>query len=94
MIHNFDDTSKPRLSLDHATGDWGVIMADGRVIACRDYAEATYAVEHNGDLPRPVDMSGFTPAQRRAAYLRATAPSAATRNPLTGHFTGGDRGQR
>lgn len=94
MIHNFDDTSKPRLSLDHATGGWGVIMPDGRVIACRDYAEATYAVEHGGDLPQRNDMSDFTPAQRRAAYLRATAPVAMNRNWLTGHFTGGDRGEQ
>ena len=94
MIHNFDDTSKPRLSLDRESGKWSVIMTDGRVIACRDYAEAVYAVEHNGDLPRPVDMSGFTPAQRRTAYLRAMTIDTVTRNPLTGHFTGGDRGER
>ena len=46
------------------------------------------------NCPKPFDYSGFTAAQRRAAYLGSHVPGGRPRNPLTGHFTGGDGGDR
>lgn len=88
------DLSPRRLMVTATDNGFTVTMADGSERNFANYGDADYAAEHNGELPQPFDYSGFTAAQRRAAYLRATSPGDRPRNPLTGHFTGGDRGDR
>ena len=83
--------SRGKGTMARVESEWVITWEDGSQQGFKNLGDAFYALGHNGDdsptLAQAHDMM-------KDAKPEVWAWETPCRNPITGHFTGGDRGQR
>ena len=83
--------SRGKGKMTRVESEWVITWEDGSQQGFKNLGDAFYALGHNGD-DSPTLAQAL--AMMQGARPEVWAWETERRNPITGHFTGGDRGQR
>ena len=90
---NATDNPKPTLRYDHDSGAYIVTYAEGTEEKFFSLNDAIWARDHDGDHAPTLWDILVDLAEARALAASQPVIDPYSRNPLTGHFRGGDRGE-
>ena len=87
MVHS--NGSRGKGTMARVESEWVITWEDGSQQGFKNLGDAFYALEHNGDDSPTLAQALEVTNKARPELLVWDTPR---RNPITGHFTGGDRG--
>ena len=91
MVHSNGSRGKGKMTRTDSDCPWVITWEDGSEQGFKNLGDAFYALGHNGDDSPTLAQALEVTNMARPELLVWDTPR---RNPITGHFTGGDRGQR
>ena len=90
MVHSNGSRGKGKMTRTDSDCPWVITWEDGSEQGFKNLGDAFYALEHNGDDSPTLAQALEVTNMARPELLVWDTPR---RNPITGHFIGGGRGE-